>query len=606
MPEPGPNSLVLYKNLPARVVHAGDKLEIELPSGKTRKVRPKDVALLHQGPIACLSELKHLAGEVDIAWDILAGETTTLHELAELIYDRVTPASVWATWQEVAEGLYFFGTPESIQVRSADDLEKERTAREAKNADEMAWTEFISRVRDGKVLPAERENLSGVEALAYGRTAQSRVLRELGRGMTPENAHALLLKLGHWTYAVNPYPLRFGLSTDTPTLEIPALPEEERFDFTHLPAFAIDDEGNTDPDDAISLDGDRFWVHVADVAALVRPKSGLDQEALNRAANLYLPETTVAMLPTGATELLGLGLHELSPALSIGFHLSDTGELEDIQIVISTVRVTRLSYEDAEGILDKPFFNQWDAAAERFKERRGRDGSISIALPEVKIRVVGDEVQIQPLPKLRSREIVTEAMLMAGEAAARFAQERSLPFPYTTQAPPDAKQCPTDLASMFAFRKHFKRSRIKTTAEPHAGLGLAFYARTTSPLRRYLDLVVHQQLRAWIKGEDPLSSQEVSERIDRVDAIIDGIRRAERFSNKHWALVYLKKNPDWQGVGMLVEHRGKRGTVLIPELGLESSIHLETAPPLNSEISLSVAKVNLPELSVRLNVISVC
>jgi exoribonuclease-2 len=105
-------SLVLYKNRPARVAHAGEKLEIELEEGKTLKVRSKDVVLLHPGPLHSLGELQSPTGEVETAWELLAGGTTSLAELAELIYGDYTPASAWAAWQLVTEGLYFRGTPE--------------------------------------------------------------------------------------------------------------------------------------------------------------------------------------------------------------------------------------------------------------------------------------------------------------------------------------------------------------------------------------------------------------------------------------------------------------------------------------------------------------
>ncbi len=206
MSAPAENSLVLYKNRPARVMRSGDKVEIELEGGKSLKVRPKDVILLHPGHLMKLSELKAMSGEVEIAWEILAGETTTILELAELFFDDVTPSTAWEAWEYVAEGLYFHGQPDEIHVRSADELEKEKAVRDAKDADDKAWSDFINRVQDGKILPAEAENLSGVEALAYGRAAQSRVLRELGRGASPENAHALLLRLVHWDDTTNPYP----------------------------------------------------------------------------------------------------------------------------------------------------------------------------------------------------------------------------------------------------------------------------------------------------------------------------------------------------------------------------------------------------------------
>jgi hypothetical protein len=99
------------------------------------------------------------------------------------------------------------------------------------------------------------------------------------------------------------------------------LPEEERLDLTHLPALAIDDKGNQEPDDALSLEGDRLWVHVADVAALVPPESAADLEARARGATLYLPEGAVPMLPWAAIGRLGLGLSEISPALSFGLDL---------------------------------------------------------------------------------------------------------------------------------------------------------------------------------------------------------------------------------------------------------------------------------------------
>jgi len=592
-------SLVLYKNRPARIAHAGEKLEIELENGKSLKVRPKDVILLHPGPLEKLSHLKAMSGDVEIAWEILAGETTTIMELAELIFDEATPSSVWEAWEYVTEGLYFQGTPDAITVRTPESLEKEKAARAARDADDHAWSEFIHRVQEGKVLPAETENLSGVEALAYGRTAQSRVLRELGRGASPENAHALLLRLGHWNEATNPYPHRFDLAMEAPICELPELPEEERRDLTHLHSFAIDDAGSKDPDDAISLEGDRLWVHVADVAALVRPKTNLDSEARARTGTLYLPENTIPMLPPGATDILGLGLQDISPALSFSFFLNEADEIQDVEVTPSWVKVTRLSYAEAEEQLDvSPLKEIWQLT-HRFGQLRRERGSISIDLPEVKVRVEEGVVNISPLPKLRSREMVTDAMLMAGEGAARFAMKHQIPFPYTVQDPPDTKATPNDMAGMFAYRKQFKRSKTKTIPDSHTGLGLEVYTRVTSPLRRYLDLVAHQQLRAYLKDEPLLAPQEITERVGAVEAMTDSLRRAERFSNKHWTLVHLKHHPEWQGTGILVDKRGKRGTVIIPDLGLEAQLQLSADCELNSRIKLRASKVDLPELSVR-------
>src|SRR5690554_3987956 len=103
-------SLVLYKDGAALVRSAGKKkLEIKRDSGEVLSVRYKDVALLHPGPLQSLSRLEQPTGEVSVAWELLAGSSTTLAELAELAYGEYTPSTAWAAWQLVQDGLYFRG-----------------------------------------------------------------------------------------------------------------------------------------------------------------------------------------------------------------------------------------------------------------------------------------------------------------------------------------------------------------------------------------------------------------------------------------------------------------------------------------------------------------
>jgi len=79
---------VLYKRRPARVVKGGERLEIEIDDGNRARVRPKDVSLLHPGPLHSLAQLQARAGEVELGWQILleGGGAQSLAELAELIY----------------------------------------------------------------------------------------------------------------------------------------------------------------------------------------------------------------------------------------------------------------------------------------------------------------------------------------------------------------------------------------------------------------------------------------------------------------------------------------------------------------------------------------
>ena len=593
----GRDSLVLFKGKPAIVARTGQKLELLLQDGQTASVRPKDVALLHRGP-ASFATLTPPAGDMRAAWELLASadQTTTLDELTELAYGEVTPAAALAAWQWVADGSYFSGTPDDVTVHSAQQVERTEAARAARAAEALAWSEFLERARNKQTTSEDERYLSEVEEVAYGQRARSRVLDDLGHAQTPESAHAFLLNAGYWDEMVNPHPRRLNMPADDPVLTLPSLPDEQRLDLTHLPAFAIDDAGNLDPDDALSVDGDRIWVHIADVAALIPPDSPADLEARARGATLYLPENTLAMLPRAATEQLGLGLQTVSPALSFGLRVGDDGSLDDLEIAPSWVRVTRLSYEEAEGRLDEEPLASFYRAANRFSERRRRGGSVNLELPETKMRVADGRVEITPLANLRSRDTVAEAMMMVGAAVAQFALVNDLPIPFTFQEPPEPLEVSDTLAGMFARRKTMRPSRQAVEPARHSGLGLDAYVRATSPLRRYLDLVTHQQLRAYLQGRPLLSPQAVVERIGASEAITGSVRQAESLSRQHWQLVYFLQHKPWRGEGIVVDRFGSRAVAVVPELAWEARVHLREDVDLDSTVRLSVNGVDLATL----------
>jgi len=599
-------SLVLYKSKPARVKQAasqpGSKIDIEPEDGKSQNVRPKDIALLHPGPFKDFPSLQQTPdGDVETAWELLDGGATNLEELAELAYGAYSPASAWAAWLVVADGLYFTGTPEAINAISPEALRQETHRRQAKATAEREWDEFVERVAQAQIVPDDHRHLIEVEGLAWGRTEKSRLMRHLNHAETPENAHALLIKLGYWNARVNPYPRRMDLPLEDPVADLGDLPQEERRDLTHLTALAIDDEGSTDPDDAISLEGNRLWVHIADVAALIKPDSPADLEARGRGANLYLPEGTIHMLPRAATQILGLGLNNPSPALSFGLDLDADGSVRQMDICPSWIKVTRLSYAQAEAGLNESPLRELHQIALRAQEQRYAQGAVRIDWPEVKLRVIDGRISITPLPLLQSRSLVTDAMLMAGQAVGHFAIENNIELPFTTQAPPteDGGPMPEGLAGMLALRKRLKPSQQQSIPGPHAGLGLPVYTQATSPLRRYLDLVVHQQLRAFLKGETRLNAQELIERMGTAQAVSGTIRQAERLANRHWTLVYLEELGQWDGEGVIIEKRERSTIALIPALALETPIHSAQDLPLNATFPLALQSVNLPRQEVR-------
>ncbi len=598
------DALVLYKREPARVVALGEKIEIRTRSGKSVRVRPKDIELLHGGPCANPGALvDDLRGDAAEVWELLGGEPTTLTDLADLLYGESSPQAVWSAWCQVTTGQFFEGTPDRIAPRSAEELERIRQEAAAAEQAAAAWEAFIARIRNGQFVAADAELLVDVERLADGRSERSRVLETIGRKQSPENAHALLLKIGYWDGSNNPYPRRLGVTLRSNEAEVQALLDEPRLDLTGLPAYAIDDAGNTDPDDAISFDGERLWVHVADVAALVPHGSAADLEARARGANLYLPDRIVHMLPPAVTEVLGLGLQEISPALSFGIRLDADGAPLDCVIEPSRVRVTRLSYEQAEERLAEPPLAALLARLTAFRTWRFAQGAVDLHLHETKLKVRDGRAEIIPLPRLRARDMVTDAMLLAGAAVAAFAEERVLALPFATQPAPDRQGLPDNpstYAAMFALRNRMQRTELKCVAEPHGGLGLPRYVQATSPLRRYLDLVVHQQLRAHRAGGQVLDPKSLVELIGVTSLAAGNVRRAENLSNRHWTLVYLLQNPDWRGEGVVVEVGRQRGTVIIPALGMEKQATLPSGVTENDRVLVRVEGVDLAQQAAHL------
>jgi exoribonuclease-2 len=302
------------------------------------------------------------------------------------------------------------------------------------------------------------------------------------------------------------------------------------------------------------------------------------------------------MLPAAAGQRLALGLRDVSPALSFGMTLDSDGVVVGIDIVPSWVRVSRLSYEQVEDRLDDLPFQALLKIAQNHQARRRRNGAVTIDLPEVDIRVVDGKVLIHPARALRSQMLVREAMLMAGEAVAAHAVKEGIPFVFSTQEASEIPALPEGLAGMYALRRFMKRGHLRNSPARHAGIGLDMYTQATSPMRRYQDLIVHQQLRAHLCGQTLLTSDEILQRLGAAETMAGTIRQAERFSNQHWTLVYLSQTPQWRGEAVIVEADGPRTTALIPDLGLETHLNCQRILSLNSSVPIVLGSFNISEL----------
>ena len=239
------------------------------------------------------------------------------------------------------------------------------------------------------------------------------------------------------------------------------------------------------------------------------------------------------------------------------------------------------------------------------RERRVETGAIEIDIPEVRVFVREGEIRIEQLPETKSSGMVREMMLLAGEAAARWAFERHLAFPYYSQeSPGESASVPDGLAGEFAKRRLMRAGITGPTPGAHRGLGLPFYSQATSPLRRYADLLGHMQIRAALAGREALDTDEVMRRSALAQAAGAPNRQAERASEAHWTLAWLCRHPEWQGDGCIVGSAGPgRWQVYIPSLGYETKMGIGPNHALNELLKLKVSRIDLARLDASFQVV---
>lgn len=631
------NSIVLYKSTVAVVVDRdGDKYQIRFctqpatPTGKKavygeQKVREKDVVLLHEGPVSSLEKVldngsKDFKAQINDAYELLQSDESTatapiaINELADYALGNFDADVAWGFYCNLTAGVQFAVNQDELKngkiifvPRSLEEINSINQKNYEKEHEAEIRAAFINRVKTNSLdLPADAKFMGEVEAFAMCKTEKSKVMQEAGITQTIEKAHKLLIDTGIWDFTKNPYPTRFGFSFDSAREQLGAMKEEEREEVPCV-CYAIDAPNAADPDDAVGFDGTYFWVCIADPASTVEPDSSIDMAARARGTTLYIPEGASRMLCESCLEDYALGLSEKatgkkSSALAFRLKMTDDSQIEECEIKKVRVEVKMISYAEAEEQKESPELKPMFELARKNLLRRQNNNAVTIQMPEVKIKVDKETkiVSIVTEEKYESNDMIQEMMLLAGEGAARFAFSHNIPFPFVSQEAPEfPESVPEGWAGQFARVKCMRKRSVGITPAPHAGLGLSFYSQVTSPLRRYGDLVSHQQLRAYINGKKLLGKDEMLERIAAGDAASLAARKASRLSDTHWKLVYLLQNPEKTYKGYCIDHIGKDARYLIPELDMQTVIGGAGEDPLNYEAELKAERVDIPTQDVR-------
>ena len=586
---------------------------------------------------------------LEVAWELLVedGASATPEEMANLLFSQAEPPQVYAAHCLLSDDkVYFKQKGDGYEPRSASAVAERQHQIEVEALKAKGQQEFLTRVQqalDGEAVEWQKHDRHRLEALekyaalladvtrggvkydslaqAYPPPAQVlETMTMLGRTATPQGAFGLLVDLGWWSPNENLFLRRSSIPVQFPTKvtdvaherlnSLPPDPDINRLDLTHLKVYTVDDETTTEIDDGLSWEmlpdnREKLWVHIADPTRWLVPEDELDLDARKRGSTVYLPTGMIPMFPEIlATGPMSLIQGEICCALSFGIILDETGGVEDYSIHASLIKPTyRLTYEDVNDILESGVREEPEIAALgkwalKRKSWRYQQGAISINMPEATIKVKDDEVNIDLLDDSRSRQLVAEMMILAGEVAARYGKTHSIPLPFRGQPQPELPSeeelllLPAGFVRACAMRRCMPKSEMSINPLRHAGLGLETYTQATSPIRRYSDLLTHFQIKAHLRGDVlPFSADELKEVMMTVTSITQEVVMVERQTNRYWALEYLRRHLDkaWDTtVLMWLREDSNLALILLEDLGLQLPMFFKRAVDLGEEILVKV------------------
>lgn len=346
----------------------------------------------------------------------------------------------------------------------------------------------------------------------------------------------------------------------------------DRRDLRNLPTFTVDPASAHDFDDAVSASrtdrGYRLWIHIADVAAHVRPGGALEKEAHLRANSTYVPGTVAPMLP----QILSSDVCSLVPdedrlAVTSEIEISETGEPLSASFYRSQVcSDIRLDYDALDEIfagrtkppeqIAEPLALAREAAAALAGRRPRSSLDVESFEPEFRFED-GQVVGAHSVQQTEAHRLIEHLMVLTNERVAELLERRRIPTLYRVHEQPDperirwlieqlaALDIPTPPlpgtlspqqagelageASRLVAREAERRGHgreaytslvLRSLRQAHysvrnlghAGLGSPAYCHFTSPIRRYPDLVVHRGLLATIgAGEEAPRADSLAE-----------------------------------------------------------------------------------------------
>ncbi|KAI4356482.1 hypothetical protein L6164_000504 [Bauhinia variegata] len=595
---------------------------------------------------------------LEFAWVELLekNHSVTPEELAEMIFGSAEPLECYSAHLLLSQDEIYFtvqGTKGSRSIykpRPTEQAEELKRRKLAKEAADKELQEFVGLLTSAKLLPSrdkppksswlgEEKIWSKIESLeSYAiddwesdeqRKMAGTILQAMGLAKTASSAVNLLIDIGYFPVHVNIDLLKSRIPTDHSEEIIMAAeslildsydPDEiNRKDLTHLKVYAIDVDEADELDDALSAtrlqDGRiRVWIHVADATRYVQPGSIVDREAMKRGASVFLPTATYPMFPHKlAMEGMSLRQGELCNAVTVSVVLHEDGSITELSVENSVIKPTyMLTYESASELLHLNLEEEIElrilseAANLRLNWRR-QHGAIETSTLETRIKVPNPDdpeptinlyVENQTEPSMR---LVSEMMILCGEAIAMFGSQNDIPLPYRGQPQSDIDasefdQLPEGPVRTSALLKRMRAAEIDFRKPVrHGSLGLPGYVQFTSPIRRYLDLLAHYQVKAFIRGEPlPFTPGQLEGIAADVNVNARVVKKLCSSSLRYWILEYLRRQPKGKAYNALILRfiKDRVAALLLLEVGLQTSAWVSVGTEIGDEIQVKVEEAH--------------
>ena len=364
-------------------------------------------------------------------------------------------------------------------------------------------------------------------------------------------------------------------------------------DLKDLKTFIIDSENPQEVDDAISLEFGKnsrnyIWIHISNPCKLFKYESDEDKKARNNCSSLYLIDKYIPMLPKDIIEIANLKQNKISETISARIELDDVGAVKTYEITEAIIKPNyEITYEDTNEILDLEPNEEYELLVlnnllKKSYNYRKSKGALSFEVPYSKIIFESNKISIEKVYKTQAHQLISEAMILMGFVISDYLRNKNIPAPFRAQkincdAQNILERNSNSLIKYSILKQYLGKSYLSSKANRHETLALNSYIQATSPLRRYLDLIVQRQVYLSLNNKKTLTE-------DSITQIMDNIKLKQYELNniiKENKLVFLRKyfNLNKNKLHKIifirwVNNKKNIALVFFPELYLETLINL--------------------------------